>query len=98
MKKKVFIGAFCLAIAGLMAVESNHLFNDDSLESSLELANVEALSDGENENADCKFYLTRICTSGHVDHHFIELYRSNINYVKCLFNLKVAFGLKKECL
>ena len=57
MKKKVFIGAFCLAIAGLMAVESNHLFNDDSLESSLELANVEALSDGENENEDCKFYL-----------------------------------------
>ena len=45
MKKKVFIGAFCLAIAGLMAVESNHLFNVDSLESSLELANVEALSD-----------------------------------------------------
>ena len=70
MKKKVFIGAFCLAIAGLMAVESNHLFNDDSLESSLELANVEALSDGENENADCKLYLTRIRTSGHVDHHF----------------------------
>lgn len=70
MKKKVFIGAFCLAIAGLMAVESNHLFNDDSLESSLELANVEALSDGENENEDCKLYLTRICTSEHVDHHF----------------------------
>lgn len=45
-------------------------FNDDSLESSLELANVEALSDGENENEDCKLYLTRICTSGHVDHHF----------------------------
>ena len=64
MKKKVFIGAFCLAIAGLMAVESNLLFNDDSLESSLELANVEALSDGE------KLYLIRICTSGHVDHHF----------------------------
>ena len=42
MKKKVFIGAFCLAIVGLMVVESNHLFNDDSLESSLELANVEA--------------------------------------------------------
>lgn len=68
MKKKVFLCAFCLAIAGLMAVESNHLFNDDSLESSLELANVEALSDGENE--DCKLYLTRICTSGHVDHRF----------------------------
>lgn len=27
---------------------------------------------------------------------FIELYRSNINYVKCLFNLKVAFGIKKN--
>lgn len=70
MKKNAFLCAFCLAIAGLMAVESNHLFNDDSLESSLELANVEALSDGENENEDCKLYLTRICTSGHVDHHF----------------------------
>lgn len=68
MKKKVFLCAFCLAIAGLMAVESNHLFNDDSLESSLELANVEALSADENE--DCKLYLTRICTSGHVDHRF----------------------------
>lgn len=98
MKKKVFIGAFCLAIAGLMAVESNHLFNDDSLESSLELANVEALSDGENENEDCKLYLTRICTSGHVDHRFYRTVSSNINYVKCLFNLKVAFGIKKECL
>lgn len=70
MKKKVFFCAFCLAIAGFMAVESNHLFNDDSLESSLELANVEALSDGENENEDCKLYLTRICTSGHVDYRF----------------------------
>ena len=70
MKKKVFLCAFCVAIAGLMVVERNHLFNDDSLESSLELANVEALSDGENENADCKLSLTRICTSGHVDHRF----------------------------
>lgn len=70
MKKKVFIGAFCLAIAGLMAMESNRLLGDDSMESSLVLANVEALSDSENENADCKLYLTRICTSGHVDHRF----------------------------
>ena len=68
MKKKVFFCAFCLAIAGLMAVESNHLFNDDSLESSLELANVEALSDSESNYKDCEGYLPRICTSGHVDH------------------------------
>lgn len=68
MKKKVFLCAFCLAIAGLMAVESNHLFNDDSLESSLELANVEALSDSESNYKDCEIYLPRICTSGHVDH------------------------------
>lgn len=68
-KESIF---FCILLgdSGLNGSGSNHLFNDDSLESSLELANVEALSDGENENEDCKLYLTRICTSGHVDHHF----------------------------
>lgn len=32
------------------------------------MENVEALS--ESEHADCKLYLTRICTSGNKDHYF----------------------------
>lgn len=47
MKKKVFIGAFCLAMTSMSAVVVNHFCNNKVQVSELTLQNVEALSEGD---------------------------------------------------
>ena len=64
--KMFFLVIVAVLIGGAALCFSNR--TNSGAESDLFMENVEALS--ESEHADCKLYLTRICTSGNKDHYF----------------------------